>query len=311
MSETGCLDPNDPRQPAAGVIPYEPTARLWSDGAWKARFFAIPDGTFIDIDDDGDFLFPEGTVLIKHFGYDLSLHETRLFIHHPDGWAGYTYGWNAAQSDAVLLESATNITLENGIRWQYPSRSQCLNCHNDSAGDSLGLEAIQFVRPLDYGGADGPEEQLTWFIEHELVEPSNTRDSILDGLTPLPDPWGDASITDRARSYLHGNCSMCHRPGGPGRGDIDLRAYTPFADTRLCEEEEEGLALWDARKLRQSASVAPRSTRTIHHLSADGPPGPVPHAALSHRSRRYPRRTLDRRLDRITQRLPLRRSPVH
>ena len=36
------------------------------------------------------------------------------------------------------------------------------------------------------------------------------------------------AAADRARSYLHANCAGCHRPGGPGRGDIDLRAETPF-----------------------------------------------------------------------------------
>ena len=35
------------------------------------------------------------------------------------------------------------------------------------------------------------------------------------------------------RSYLQSNCAQCHRPGGSGRGDFDLRYETPFPQQTL------------------------------------------------------------------------------
>ena len=54
-------------------------------------------------------------------------------------------------------------------------------------------------------------------------------------LATLPDPFGAAPIDQRARAYLHSNCSMCHRPdGGPARAPMDFRFDRSFADTKSC-----------------------------------------------------------------------------
>jgi hypothetical protein len=50
-----------------------------------------------------------------------------------------------------------------------------------------------------------------------------------------PDPYGDAPLETRARSYLHANCSICHRAGGT-ISDVDLRFTTSFLDTKLCNQ---------------------------------------------------------------------------
>jgi hypothetical protein len=43
-------------------------------------------------------------------------------------------------------------------------------------------------------------------------------------------------IQERAKAYLHVNCSNCHRPGGIGRGPMDARFDTLFGDMRICNE---------------------------------------------------------------------------
>ena len=43
-----------------------------------------------------------------------------------------------------------------------------------------------------------------------------------------------APLDTRARAYLATNCSNCHRPGGPGRGNFNALFDTPLADVGVC-----------------------------------------------------------------------------
>ena len=49
----------------------------------------------------------------------------------------------------------------------------------------------------------------------------------------LGGPPSSATVTERARSYIHANCAFCHRPDGEFRS-VDLRYDTTFKDTMLC-----------------------------------------------------------------------------
>src|SRR5690606_16004060 len=64
---TGCVAPADPKQPAAGLIPYAINAPFWSDGAAKNRWIGLPDGQNITVQASGDWDLPNGTVLMKSF----------------------------------------------------------------------------------------------------------------------------------------------------------------------------------------------------------------------------------------------------
>ena len=56
------------------------------------------------------------------------------------------------------------------------------------------------------------------------------------GLPAMPDPADDRrGLDDRARAYLHTNCSQCHRPGGPTPSNMDLRYTTHVAGTNACD----------------------------------------------------------------------------
>jgi len=71
-----------------GIIPYKVNAPLWSDRALKKRWMAIPDGEQIQFDNSASWVFPEGTVFIKHFDLPITTNaksatvklETRFFI---------------------------------------------------------------------------------------------------------------------------------------------------------------------------------------------------------------------------------------
>lgn len=47
---------------AAGVFPFEPQYPLWTDGARKRRWIALPPGTAIDASDVDHWQFPVGTI---------------------------------------------------------------------------------------------------------------------------------------------------------------------------------------------------------------------------------------------------------
>lgn len=231
LSKTGCVDPKDATKPAEGLIPYGVNAALWSDGAEKGRWMALPDGKTITVGADGDFDLPVGSVLMKSFSVFGKRIETRLLVHHEDGdWAGYSYEWNDAQTDAVLLPSGKSKAV-GAQTWTYPSRTDCLRCHTKGAGRTLGLEVGQLNGDFPYPGTGAANQLRT--LEHigafaaPVGEPAQ--------LASYPQPSGQAPVADRARAYLHANCSGCHRPnGGAGRATMDLRFATPFKDTATC-----------------------------------------------------------------------------
>ena len=233
LSQTGCVDPADPTQPAAGLIPYSVNVGLWSDGADKDRWLALPDGETIDVDASGDFDLPPDSVLIKNFRVDDQLVETRLFVRHNDGgWAGYSYEWNEDESEAFLLEDGKTRDL-GGQLWTYPSRVQCFSCHTSVAGHSLGLTLGQLNRYSFFPQTGRNAQQLRTFESIGLFSaPLPDRTELLEILPGRDQLW--ASTHERASAYLAANCSHCHQPGGPTQANMDLRWSTPFLDANIC-----------------------------------------------------------------------------
>jgi uncharacterized repeat protein (TIGR03806 family) len=233
LSQTGCVDPQDPTAPAAGLIPYSVNSPLWADRADKERYFAIPDGQTIAITADNDWDLPIGSVAMKTFSVAGKRVETRLFMRHDDGgWAGYTYEWNDAGTDAALLPAGKRKPLDGGATWTYPSRSQCIQCHSAAAGGTLGLETAQLNRDQTYGATHRISNQLAT-LDHIGMFSAPLAQAPADA-PRLSEPGGTDPIDARARSYLHANCAHCHRPDGGGQGTMDLRYTQSFADTVTC-----------------------------------------------------------------------------
>lgn len=209
LSQTGCVDPADPKQPAPGMIPYDLNAPFWSDGAEKTRWLAIPDGTTIRIGADGDWELPIGSVLMKRFRVAGKLVETRLLVRHTDGgWAGYTWVWRDDESDAVRANPEGEQRLVGTQTWSYPSRAGCMSCHTMKAGSSLGLETRQLNREIVYPSTGRRSNQIDTLAHIGLFD---TAPAVASTLPAFIAPLGNGDIETRARTSLHTNCAQCHR----------------------------------------------------------------------------------------------------
>jgi uncharacterized repeat protein (TIGR03806 family) len=233
LSATGCVNPSNASQPASDLIPYTINAPFWSDGADKERWMAMPDGQTIAVQSSGDWMFPNGAVLMKHFRAGGRLIETRLFMRHPDGvWGGFSYQWNAAQTDAAIVRGGAVRDIGGGQSWIFPSESDCLECHTGVAGRALGLETAQLNRAFTYPQTNRTANQLTTLNHIALLTPTV---GDVASQPAMPDPLDtSAPLGNRARAYLHTNCSQCHQPGGPTPSTLDLRYNTALASTNAC-----------------------------------------------------------------------------
>jgi uncharacterized repeat protein (TIGR03806 family) len=232
------------------MIPYEINVPFWSDGADKERLMALPDGTTITVEADGRWTFPIGTVFMKHFRLDGKLIETRVFARHDDsGWGGYTYEWDDQETDAALLPGSKTKTVQ-GQEWNFPGRGECLGCHTEASGFVLGPQTLQMNRLMTYPSTGITADQLSTLEAIGMfTSPLASAPADLPRL-PLPTDVGQP-LEARAKSYLHANCSNCHRPGHPIDSNFDARFDTPFNLSGMCDAvpvvEEEEIQLSDPR----------------------------------------------------------------
>lgn len=204
LSGWSCFAQGVPEAFSSSVISYDVNTLLWSDNAGKERFMAIPDTATIDVDSEGRFVYPVGSILGKHFRVNGTLVETRLIMRHqdPTGWTGYSYEWNAAGTDAVLLAGAKDKTI-GGQVWHYPSRPQCMECHTQVAGISLGPELGQLNRNFTYPSSGISANQLDTYEAIGILGTALSVEQKASRLYAIDDISRSAAL--RARSYLHTN----------------------------------------------------------------------------------------------------------
>jgi uncharacterized repeat protein (TIGR03806 family) len=250
LSQTGAFADLRTLTPATGLIPYDLIVAFWSDGAAKVRFVALPKDQKIRLTPDGEWAFPAGTVFVKTFALPTDeAHpqvkrrlETRLLVRDEKGGVyGVDYKWRADNSDADLL--TTSLTEKVAIRrrdgstreqtWYYPSRANCITCHNAHTTGVLGLKTRQLNRDYTYPSGVTDNELRT--LNHLHLLDTALSDAQLEALPKLASLSDTSrSIEDRARSYLDANCGHCHRPGGTV-AYFDARYSTPLAKQELID----------------------------------------------------------------------------
>lgn len=253
LSETGLFSDVAKLVPMPGVVSYQPAAGMWSDYASAERHLGVP-GTNVIVTADGrqtiagrmwdwptNTVFTRTLTLEQQRGKPATARRIETQLLHYDGqaWNGYAYRWNQEQTDADLVPAAgTNDTFamtdaaapggRREIPWRFLGRTECLRCHQCWASDTLSFnwlqlgrsEASEFQRLSDLGIVrikNAPRSR----DEHHLVNP-------YDSSQPL-----DA----RARSWLHVNCSGCHRFNGGGVVPLHLNFEKPPREWRALDEK--------------------------------------------------------------------------
>ncbi|MEL7251509.1 MAG: PQQ-dependent sugar dehydrogenase [Bacteroidota bacterium] len=247
LSELGAFTDLVNLEPVPGLIPYQVNAPLWSDRAEKQRWMALPnDGTYdeeweqIGFKPTGSWQFPEGTVFVKQFNLPTTTNgptvrlETRFFILGAEGRAyGLTYKWNEEGTEAFLLGGGTSRevthyednTLVFEQQWSFPSREQCLSCHNQQAGLVLGVKTHQLNGDMTYPNTGRTQNQLDYLNQLVIFKEDIGQGKQYHRSYPLYDE--EISLETRIRSYWDSNCAPCHRPGGVNGVELDLRFETP------------------------------------------------------------------------------------
>ena len=256
LSETGLFKSLRPLQAAAGVIPYSVTAGRWLDGAVASRWVAIPNRGQIQLSQDPQTAstYPENTVFVKHLkwaaaeGQTARPLETQLLHRFGGSWNPYSYRWTEDGQDAVLVSSegstetislaGASPTADRQERsWHIGAENECRMCHNAGSQFVLGFVPPQLNLELTPADPNTPD-QLGRLATQEIIE----RGAPIPTQHPLRlvDPHDPSqSLEDRARSYLHANCSSCHHPGGNAivsfylRRDLSLQQLNAFKGTGI------------------------------------------------------------------------------
>src|SRR5690606_3956898 len=156
---------------------------------------------------------------------------------------------NASQTDAALVRGGARLDLGSGTTWIFPSESECLDCHTSVAGRTLGLESAQLNGNHAYPSTARVANQLYTLSHIGMLTPPIGNPAVHPALADPADE--DAPLDERARAYLHTNCSFCHRPGGTTPSRMDLRYDTPLAETNACGTQPQSgdLGLGDDARL--------------------------------------------------------------
>lgn len=239
LSETGLFRSVEKHELAPGVSPFEVNAAMWSDHATAQRFVALPFDSKISAA-ERPWRFPSNAVLLRTISMEMERGnarskkrlETQLLHFTGDGWGAYTYRWNANQTDATLVPKegaeetlrVTDSSEPGGVRiqtWRFHARAECLRCHNPWCGTALGFQPEQLNREANAGN------QLDHF-EAENFFDSPPKKAALTLASPYD---ARADLEKRARSYLHINCSHCHRENAGGSVPSEFNIDLPLAKT--------------------------------------------------------------------------------
>lgn len=210
LQDTGLFAGDSVTEIGAGALAFSPQYVLWSDGAKKRRWIALPPGTFIDAARADAWEFPRGTRLWKEFSVGRRV-ETRFIERLQDGsWRYATYIWNEAGTDAVLAPADGVVLTPAGGERRYviPSGFDCRACHEGGAVPVLGFSALQLSSDRD---PLAPHAESISNVDLRALVARGWLRNLAPALLDKPPRIAASSPIERAAlGYLHGNCGHCH-----------------------------------------------------------------------------------------------------
>jgi glucose/arabinose dehydrogenase len=217
----------------------------WNHGVTEEAAFTLPVGRKMQIEADGRLRFPAGTVFIRDFLVfqhpglypPMQPMETRVVVLTSDSTAfGCSYRWTSFK-EAELVEDGEqalrSTTTPNGasceIHWWHPAPEPYLSLPVTTPSYRIP----QFAAELNVRQGISRSTLLTHLVRDGFFDSGPGAENV--SAIPEIGLWVDASASPetRVRSYLHGNCAICHQPGGAARGLFDARFTTPLAQAGL------------------------------------------------------------------------------
>lgn len=208
LSATGIFKNVLQQEPSTGVYGFEIQTPMWQDGFTADYWVALPGTSSVTttIDDRRGFPVinyqkPKDMILAKTIQDNGRRIETQI-LHYDGYWKGYSYRWNENQTDATLVRKEGLDVTVNGKPYHFPSRDECIRCHGSN-----------FNRPLAFfPGQMNRDGQLKRFKDLGII------DAVFVNIAqkqPLGNPYDESKELEiRARSWLHSNCSHCHKVSG-------------------------------------------------------------------------------------------------
>ena len=226
----------------------------------------LPPNSAVKLSDEArEIQLPPGAVVVRNFSViawqptraqadpkagALCLIETRLLVVGSPRGYGASYRWKTSGLAELIedgeLETLTDLADVNSIEstpnkvslaWWFPGVDDSISFSISNPAYWVSTAPQDFI--LDPSPLR-PERPVNWLrsMQRAGILESALSLEVLDSL-PRGFLWSGPFFPAeaRVRSYLHGNCAVCHQPGGPSRASLDLRLSTPLALTGLIDGE--------------------------------------------------------------------------
>ena len=234
LSDTGLYAPGTIGTVDARNRAYAPQYPLWSDGAAKARWVYLPEGTTIDTSDPAEWTFPVGTRFWKEFAFNGRKVETRFLWRATEArWIFATYVWNEEQTDAVLAPAdgvPGAAELAPGRRHDIPGETECRACHGSSRPGPLGFNALQLSTDRDPNAIHGEPLAPGMITLATLDAERRFSPSRPEWIANPPRIRTSNPRTRAVLGYLAANCGACHNRSGEIGAAVPSLRHGDIAD---------------------------------------------------------------------------------